>query len=171
MLNIRLYQSVPYSCPYIPQKIAHHFTTEPNLGLSCDIYSHLIAQGFRRAGDRIHRPNCTDCKQCVSLRVPVSGFDANRRQRRVMNKNRHLSVRVVSSPNYLQYISLYERYIRHRHPETESMQNALETFEAFLFSTWSETFSVEFCLPSGQLACVAICDPLKHGWSAVYTFF
>lgn len=171
MLKLRLYQSAPYSCPYIPANSAHHQTTQPGTALSSDIYSELINLGFRRAGDRIHRPNCLHCTQCISLRIPVSLFHANRSQRRVFSKNINLSVTVVINPDYSNYLDLYQEYIKHRHPESESMQDALSTFEDFLFSPWSDTFSIEFRLPNQQLICVSICDPLKQGWSAVYTFF
>lgn len=171
MFKLRLYQSMPYSCPYIPSNRAQHHTTEPNATLSSNLYSELINIGFRRAGSRIHRPNCLDCTQCISLRIPVSDFHANRSQRRIFNKNSNLSVAVVINPDYSNYLSLYEGYIRHRHPESESMQEALNTFEDFLFSPWSDTFAIEFRLPNQQLVCVAICDPLIQGWSAVYTFY
>ena len=171
MFKLRLYQSMPYSCPYIPSHTAHHYTTEPNLPLNSDIYSQLINMGFRRAGDRIHMPNCSNCQQCVSLRVPVSKFVANRSQRRIFKKNANLIVNVVYEPEHKNYYSLYYNYITQRHPETESMQEVQDTFENFLFSPWSDTFAIEMRLPSGQLVCVAICDPLEQGWSAVYTFY
>ncbi len=171
MFKLRLYQSAPYSCPYIPTLTAHHHTTEPGATLSSNIYSELINMGFRRAGNRVQRPNCLKCKQCISLRIPANDFHANRSQRRVFNKNSNLNVDVVINPDYSNYLTLYQQYIRHRHPETESMQQAQSTFEDFLFSPWSDTFSIEFRLPTQQLICVAICDPLIQGWSAVYTFF
>ena len=171
MFKLRLYQSVPYSCPYIPTNTAHHYTTEPNLALSSDIYSQLIDMGFRRAGNRVHRPNCLRCSQCVSLRIPVECFSESRSQRRVSKRNLNLDTTVVINPDYTQYLSLYEHYINSRHPETISMHDALDTFENFLFSPWSDTFAVEFRLPTQELICVSICDPLEQGWSAVYTFF
>ena len=171
MFKLRLYQSIPYSCPYIPSNTAHHYTTEPNLSLSSDIYSQLINLGFRRAGERVHKPNCSDCQQCISLRIPVAKFSANRSQRRILNKNTHLKISLVNNPDYSQYYQLYEKYINQRHPESNSMQEVHDTFENFFFSSWSQTFAIEFYSPDSQLICVAICDPLLQGWSAVYTFY
>ena len=162
---------MPYSCPYIPSQTAHHYTTESNLLLSSDIYSQLIDMGFRRAGDRIHKPNCSDCQQCVSLRIPVAKFSATRSQRRIMNRNSTLNIRVVNNPDYTKYYALYYKYISQRHPESESMQEVQDTFEQFFFSAWSATFAIEMYVPSGQIICVAICDALTQGWSAVYTFY
>ncbi len=127
--------------------------------------------GFRRTGDRIHRPNCLSCSQCVSLRIPVDKFVASRGQRRTIKKNSILDTYVVINPDHTNYLDLYQHYIENRHHETESMQQAQDTFENFLFSLWSDTFAIEFRLPSKELVCVAICDPLIQGWSAVYTFY
>jgi len=171
MYKLRLYQSMPYSCPYIPNHTAHHYTTESNLPITVDIYSQLINLGFRRAGDRIHKPNCSHCQQCVSLRIPVAKFSTTRSQQRILNKNSNFNIKIVNQPDYLQYYSLYSKYISQRHPESETMQEVDDTFENFLFSAWSQTFSIEIRLPDEQLICVAICDPLIQGWSAVYTFY
>ena len=171
MYKLKLYQSVPYSCPYIPSNTAHHYTTDPNASLSTELYSSLINIGFRRAGERVHRPNCKTCDQCVSLRIPVCHFDHSKSQRRIQNKNLDLSTTMVNQPDYSIYLSLYEKYISDRHPESETMQEAEDTFENFLFSTWSDTFALEFRLPSNELICVSICDPIEKGWSAVYTFY
>ena len=171
MFKLRLYQSTPYSCPYIPTNTAHHYTSDSNLPLSSNIYSELINMGFRRAGDRIHRPNCLSCSQCVSLRIPIRDFTPSKSQRRITHKNLNLESHVVINPDTLEYLDLYQQYIITKHPETESMQEAQDTFENFLFSSWSDTFSIEFRLPSKELVCVAICDPLIQGWSAVYTFY
>lgn len=171
MATLRLYQSTPAQCPYLPKHTAHHHISDPNIALSSQLYSSLIDIGFRRAGDRIHRPNCIHCDQCVSVRIPVAKFAANKNQRRILNKNRDITSTVVTDPTPQKYYGLYRQYILSRHPETESMQNVEDTFENFLFSRWSHTFAVEFRLPANELICVAICDPVIQGWSAVYTFY
>ena len=171
MLKLKLYQSTPYSCPYIPSNTAHHYTTDPSQVLSKEVHSQLVDLGFRRAGSRIHRPNCHICKQCVPLRIPTNNFQASRSQKRIMTKNMDISVEIVTTPNYCEYFDLYSQYIIYKHPESEIMHAAEDTFDNFLYCNWAETFAVEFRLPSNELICVAICDPLIQGWSAVYTFY
>ena len=172
MATLRLYQSTPYPCSYLPERTAHHLISDANNLLSPKLYSSLIDAGFRRAGERIHRPNCYHCDQCISLRIPVTQFVANKSQRRLIKKNDDLITKVITKPVYQNYYPLYEQYITSRHPESETMQNVEDTFHNFLFSRWSQTFAVEFTLASiNKLMCVAICDPLLQGWSAVYTFY
>lgn len=171
MFKLRLYQSMPYPCPYIPSNTAHHYTTESNLPLNSHIYSQLIDMGFRRAGDRIHKPNCSLCKQCVSLRIPVAEFSPTRSQRRILNKNTNHYVSMVTQPDHTDYYALYYKYISQRHPDTESMQEVQDTFDNFFFSPWSESFCLEIRLQNNDLICVAICDEINQGWSAVYTFY
>ncbi len=171
MATLRLYQSTPYPCPYLPEYTAHHHISDPNILLSPKLYSSLIDVGFRRAGERIHRPNCIRCKQCISLRVPVAKFNLSKGQRRLIKKNTDLETTIVDCPDYSKYFTLYQQYISNRHPDSENMQNVADTFENFLFSRWAKTFSIEFRLGNKDLVCVAICDPLLQGWSAVYTFY
>ena len=171
MTTLRLYQSTPSTCPYLPERTAHHHISDPKIALTPKLYSGLIDIGFRRSGDRVHRPNCIRCNQCVSLRVPVAQFVANKNQRRILSKNQDVDVEIIPDPTPQKYYGLYREYIFNRHPETESMQNIEDTFQNFLFSEWSQTFAIEFYLPGNKLVCVALCDPILQGWSAVYTFY
>ena len=171
MYKLRLYQSTPYSCSYLQNKTAHHYATYPHQELNNDIHSLLINMGFRRSGHGIYKPNCLNCNQCVSLRIPVKKFTPSQSQSRILAKNSDLDIIIVTSPRYEEYFDLYQRYIEHRHDNNESMTNVEDTFSNFFFSSWSETFLMEYRLSSGKLICVAICDPVKQGWSAVYTFF
>lgn len=171
MTTLRLYQSTPAPCPYLTGRTAHHHISDPNIELSPQLYGSLIDIGFRRAGNRIHRPNCGQCEQCVSVRIPVARFFASKSQRRILAKNQDVETTVVTNPTPHRYYGLYRQYISSRHPETESMQDAEDTFDHFLFSSWSQTFALEFKSHNNELICVAICDPVTRGWSAVYTFY
>lgn len=171
MTTVRFYQSTTYPCSYLPRYVAKNIFTSPHEPLSPDIYNALITIGFRRSGEIILRPACDDCQQCVSLRIPVSSFSASKSQRRTIKLNDDIKTKVIQNPDYSKYHSLYERYILSRHPDSESMQNVENIFATFLSSKWSNTFSIEFLLPDNELICVAICDPLKDGWSDVYTFY
>ena len=171
MSKLKLYQSMPYRCSYLPDKTAHHFTSGASQALSTETYSQLINLGFRRSGERIHRPNCMNCSQCISLRIPARDFKPSRSQKRYLAKNSDLNLIINDSPDCSAYYDLYNLYILSVHPESKGMHCADDTFNNFLFSTWSQTFTIEFRLPSSELVCVSVCDQLIQGWSAVYTFY
>jgi arginine-tRNA-protein transferase len=171
MTTVRLFQSTTYPCSYLPGYDAKNLFTSPHESLSPEIYDALITIGFRRSGEIILRPACDYCQQCVSLRIPVSSFTASKNQRRTIKLNHDIKTNVIQNPDYSKYHSLYERYILHRHPDSESMQDVENIFATFLASKWSNTFSIEFLLPTNELVCVAICDSLNNGWSDVYTFY
>lgn len=171
MTTVRFFESTTYPCSYLPRYDAKNIFTSPHESLSSEVYDALITIGFRRSGEIILRPACDHCQQCVSLRIPVSSFTASKSQRRTIKLNNDIQTKVIQHPDYTKYHSLYERYILSRHPDSESMQNVENIFATFLASNWSNTFSIEFTLPNNELVCVAICDPLKNGWSDVYTFY
>ena len=51
------------------------------------------------------------------------------------------------------------------------MENPLpKDYKTFLYSDWSDTFFLEF-RENGRLLAVAVCDRVKSGLSAVYSFF
>ena len=169
--TLRLFQALPHQCPYLPKEQAHNLIADPKAKMSTALYSTLIDLGFRRSGERVYRPNCSFCDACISTRILVESFQSNRSQRRCEKLNRDLNVSTTAQINESEYHDLYQRYISHRHLESEEMQNAKEVFEQFIYSSWARTFFIEFRLPNAELACVMVCDPLRQGWSAVYTFF
>lgn len=171
MTTVQFFRSTTYPCSYLPEYNAQNIFTSPRVTLTPDIYNALITFGFRRSGALILRPACDYCQQCVSLRIPVSSFKANKSQRRTLKANHDLDVRVIQNPDYTKYHALYQHYITRRHPDTDSMHDVENIFATFLSSEWANTFSIEFLLPGNELACVAICDPVNDGWSAVYTFY
>lgn len=171
MTTLQLFKSTTYPCSYLPKYDAKNVFTSPKNTLNPDIYDALINIGFRRSGEIILRPACDHCQQCVSLRIPVSSFLPSKSQRRIIKSNADLKTNIIVTPDYSRYHHLYQQYIKSRHPDSESMQNVDTIFDTFLSSKWSNTFSIEFSLPNNELICVAICDPLKDGWSDVYTFY
>lgn len=171
MTTLQLFQSSSYACGYLPDSVAQNLITAPSTALTPAIYSSLIDVGFRRSGETVLRPNCADCTQCISLRLPTKDFIPSKSQRRVMNINSDLEVNAVVNPDYLQYYSLYSNYIQTKHPTSENMQSAEDTFNHFFQSSWAQSFVFEFRQSNQELICIAICDPLRQGLSAVYTFY
>jgi arginyl-tRNA--protein-N-Asp/Glu arginylyltransferase len=169
MRSVQLYLSTEHACGYLPDQTARNAYVDPALKMTRQRYGWLIAQGFRRSGDYVYRPYCAQCLQCVPARVPVSGFVANRSQKRCLTRNADLSLRAVLELDDEHY-ALYRRYISARHSGQGMDADNREAFQSFLQCSWGDAQFWEF-REDQRLVAVAVVDALPAALSAVYTFF
>ncbi|WP_428625029.1 arginyltransferase [Sedimenticola sp.] len=169
--TIQLYQSAEHPCAYLDQKQSRSLFVDPHQVQSMRIYEALIDQGFRRSGDIIYRPDCLNCNQCISLRIPVAEFSPRRIQRRIWNRH-HEHFRVVEQTAEFNpdHFALFKRYIHSRHPDGEMEETSEAGYQQFIASSWSNSRSFTFYYQD-RLVAVAVADILRQGLSAVYTFF
>lgn len=168
--QINLFSTPPHECSYLPDHRATTIFLDPYFPKDARLYSLLSEQGFRRSGEHLYRPQCENCRACISVRVPVNELRPRRRFRRIWDKNRDLSVRPVAPVYRKEHFQLYCEYLAHRHKGGGMDDPTPESYMQFLTSTWSETLFYEFRLGSRLLA-VAVLDQLENALSAVYTFF
>lgn len=169
LANIRLFATHPHSCSYLEDEEATTIFVDPKQPVDSTLYSTLSERGFRRSGSHLYRPHCKSCKACIAARVPANDFVRNRKQRKCWNRNQDLlvsSTREQSDEHY----ELYAAYIETRHHDGDMYPPTREQFESFLTSEWDVTEFLEFRL-EGVLIAVAVCDRMKSGYSAVYTYF
>jgi arginyl-tRNA--protein-N-Asp/Glu arginylyltransferase len=81
------------SCLYLPQRDAAFETRRLATG-SLDEVDSLLERGWRRSGDSYLRQTCSECHECVSLRITVAHFAATRSQTRSLRKCADLALRV-----------------------------------------------------------------------------
>ncbi len=113
MKVLRTIQGDEESCVYLPARLArseYRIVAE----LSDSEYEALMNAGWRKFGAALHRPVCTSCRECRSLRINVASFSPSRSQRRTLEKNTDLSVAV--GPPYLdeERLNLYNLYHAHQ---------------------------------------------------------
>ena len=168
--NIRVYLSTSHPCPYLPGQTATSLIIDPDLETDHYRLTQLTLNGFRRSGELIYRPNCSQCQACVSVRIPVSEFSPNRAQRRVLKKNKDLSVTKLTPTFKQEHFELYWRYQNLRHPGSDMCDRNPDKYHQFLISNTCNTAFYEFTL-NNQLVAVSVVDELIDGLSAVYTFF
>lgn len=171
MKNIRFYITPPHPCSYLAQRTARMVFIDPVRDLDMSTLSELSRQGFRRSGDFIYKPECHQCRQCLSSRIPTERFVPDSSQKRALAKNSDLRM-ATRSTRYATDIHyrLYARYITERHADGDMFPPTREQFEKFLISGGSDSFFLEFWL-NDQLLVAATCDRLDDGISAVYTFY
>jgi arginyl-tRNA--protein-N-Asp/Glu arginylyltransferase len=81
---VRLVQRIlekPRRCSYLPAEQAS-LEVRVMLDVEPDEMGALLERGWRRFGPFYFRPVCSDCTQCVSLRVPTESFAPSKSQRR-----------------------------------------------------------------------------------------
>lgn len=169
-MNLPLLFTTEHDCSYLPGRQARSLVAAPESPMTTALYSRLVQHGFRRSGDRVYRPQCAACADCIPVRVLVRQFQPNRAQRRNLKANADLTATPLPAVFQPEHYALYERYLAWRHADGRMADTSPEDYREFLTNDWCNTRLVEF-RAQGQLAAVAAVDRLTDGLSAVYTFY
>ncbi|WP_110643071.1 arginyltransferase [Salinicola sp. CPA57] len=168
--DLRFFLTVPHPCSYLAGREATTLFLDPQETVASDVYDALTLLGFRRSGSNLYRPHCEACNACTSVRIPVEEFVPSRTQRKLINRNRDLTLQVRPTEFDEQHYALYARYIHARHADGDMFPPSREQYRTFLTQSHPFANLLEFRLGT-QLMAVAATDLLGHGLSAIYTFF
>ncbi len=97
MILLDRFVTTSESCAYLPHETSR-LLYEVVADLSPDEYETLINTGWRKFGAYLYRPVCLSCRECRPLRVKADEFTPDRSQRRAIDANADLIVRVTHPP-------------------------------------------------------------------------
>jgi arginine-tRNA-protein transferase len=165
-----LFRTGEHACGYFPERVARDLVLDPRDPSLAGAYPGALAQGFRRSGGHVYRPQCPFCRACVPVRLCVRDFRPDRSQRRCLRDNADVVDRMTLPLRTPDSFALYRRYLEVRHGDGPMAETDEDDFDRFITSPWSPTRFMELRFGSRLLA-VAVCDTTPEALSAVYTWF
>jgi len=167
---LNFYLTQPHDCAYLHDREATTLFADPKAVIDSTLYGRLLERGFRRSGDYFYRPHCSACSDCLSVRLAVNDFTANRSQRRNWRANSDLTVTPHAACYNEQHFELYRRYINTCHAGGGMDNPDANSYRQFLTCSSIDSVFYEFH-DNHRLVAVAVIDCLPRGLSSVYTFF
>lgn len=160
------------NCSYIPneQMKQHYLIYE-----QCDLhtYESILNRGYRRFGRFFFRHHCDDCKKCQSIRVINASFKPSKSQRKILNKNNDIKIKLSKPSISIEHMELFEKYHRFR-KETRgwSEKNTSPDDYYSSFIDGHEEFGHEMqYFFDNKLIAIGLIDILKESTSSVYFYY
>ncbi len=173
----QFYVTAPQPCPYLDGRAERKLFTALQGDNAIPLNDLLSKQGFRRSQNVLYRPSCAECSACLSARIRVADFVANRSQRRTMRRNADLR-REATSPWATEYqYALFRRYLDSRHADGGMADMDIFEFAAMIEETPVKSRVIEYSAPplpddrKRRLTAVCLTDVLDDGVSMVYSFY
>lgn len=173
--KLQFYVTTPYSCGYLPKKLAQSLIASPQNLVNAQVYSGLIQQGFRRSGKFAYRPHCEQCTACIPVRLILRDFVPTRSQKRAFKQHQDLNASLHPIEFNEAHFTLYQTYQKQRHSDSldklGDIESEADQYRQFLCQSNVNSVMIEFKNAQGELKIVSVVDIVSDGVSAVYTFY
>jgi arginine-tRNA-protein transferase len=170
--TLDFYLTPQHECPYLNDEQAQTIFLNPEILVNDPLYDFLIDKGFRRSGEHVYRPKCGNCTACISVRIPMASFQANKQQRRCLKKANGFSIRISPASFDTLHYQLFAQYIEQRHADGDMYPTSEKQYKEFVLSQSINTQFLDIIDPvTSKIVACCVFDRLESGLSAVYTFF
>lgn len=160
----------PEPCPYIEGKTARLPLRWQFRRLSPGDFDQSLSQGDRRVGRMLYRTACGACQACEPIRIPVSTFLSSRSQKRVIKKNRDVTVASGPSTFTAEKLALYNRHKHLRGLSRDERPMTRRGYEGWFVQSCTQTIDMEYRVDGRLIGC-GIIDLGRLDTSSVYFFF
>ena len=130
-------------------------------------YELLMANGFRRSGATIYKPQCDECQACQSLRVNIAGYSPSKSHKRLISKAGDIEWEMKDEMDE-NWFELYERYINQRHSSGSMFPAKRKEFSEFSKNQWLNTKYLHVYQDQKLLA-IAVTDVMSDCYLIIKT--
>ena len=130
--NLNFHSALPRPCPYIPGKKEYLLFTDLTKFVSKKTLEKLISLGFRRSENIFYKPNCKNCKACISTRIIINDFLFSKNFKRILRKNQDLKFKIVKPKTNRDHYKLFKNYLKLRHSKGDMTDMTYLDFRTML---------------------------------------
>jgi leucyl-tRNA---protein transferase len=172
--GLEFYLSSILPCPYLPERQERKLFARlaDSTAAAVADNSLLTQNGFRRSHAVMYRPACPACRACVPVRVPVTGFQPSRTQRRLAQRTAVWAASMVPAVPNAEQFQLFQRYQQARHGASDMAQMDFASYQTMLTEGNAALRLLTLRTPQDDaLQGVMLVDHLTDGLSAIYSFY
>lgn len=162
-----LYRGDANDCPYLSGRMAREEVFAAR-EFPPELYHDFMDHGFRRSGQYFYRPACDSCHECRPIRTIVQEYKPKKSHRRILNKNRDVTVRIDTPMLTAAKQRMYADYLAEQH--NTFLNNSATDLYRFLYSSPVNTLEFEYRLLDRVVA-VGIVDMCTRSLSSVYAYY
>ena len=158
-------------CSYLDDRQSNNIFLDPQQDLNHEDINRLHANGFRRSGRLLYRPDCQDCQQCQSSRVINDEFQPRKSQKKTLRRNKDIRLQWARAEFSDEHFALYSRYIDARHADGSMFPPTEQQYREFIIEGHNTHRFLEVRDQQDRLLGCCVVDFLHDGLSALYSYF
>jgi len=171
-LNITEFFEENKQCPYFDDRKSD---TRYRFVQECDVltYDKMLERGWRRFGNVHFVPECKNCNDCKTIRIDIKKFKFSKSQKRLLNKNKDISVYVQKPSLSIDHINLFNKYHSYMQEKKSWKENSIDAAEyKSSYVDGAGRFGKEILyFLNEKLIAVALCDMTQNALSSVYCYY